>query len=300
MKNILKALCFVVLATIFVGCPKDDVPTATPPKPFAEQYPIDVAAIDDYLATHYVDVDANFNTTFGLISDEPTKTPIANRTDILRSIPVKRNDLDYTLYYLELNEGIGESPIKVDSAFVTYKGTLFDKTVFDLSESPVWFALDGVVDGWGEIIPKFKAGVSTPNPDGTVTYSDYGAGVMFLPSSFAYYNSSFGVIPSYSPLIFNFKLIDQFHRDHDLDKILSMYEYYGPDNPDGTKNILDTDGDGSPDYVDLDDDNDGILTIEEIRSSTIGDLPVTYFDFINIPTCPGGTKKKHVDGIICQ
>jgi uncharacterized lipoprotein YajG len=41
MKNIFKVLCFVVLATIFAGCPKDDTIDITPPRPFAEQYPID-------------------------------------------------------------------------------------------------------------------------------------------------------------------------------------------------------------------------------------------------------------------
>ena len=49
MKNIFKALSFVVLATLFAGCPKDDTVTAQPPKPYAEQKPIDEAAIDDFL-----------------------------------------------------------------------------------------------------------------------------------------------------------------------------------------------------------------------------------------------------------
>ena len=289
MNNIFKALCFVVLATVIMGCPKEDSITATPPKPFAEQYPIDEAAIDDFLETHFVTVDADYNTTFTKIESGGTETPIKDMPNLAFKM-VDRNDLTYKLYYLVLNEGIGEKPVKVDSAFVSYKGTLFDNTVFDTSESPVWFRLDELIPGWGEIVPEFKAGTSTSNPDGTVTYSDYGAAVMFLPSSFGYYGGSVGVIPSYSPLIFNFKLIDQFHRDHDLDKVLTVYEYY-----DSNGNILDTDGDGAPDYVDLDDDNDGVLTKEEVRSSAVGVSPITYYTFSNIPTCNGGTKKKHVD-----
>lgn len=289
MKNIYKVLCFVLLATVFAGCPKDDSITAVPPKPFAEQYPIDDAAIDDFLATHFVTVDADFNTTFSLIENGGTEIPIKDMPNLEFKM-VTRNDLTYKLYYLKLREGVGESPIKVDSAFVSYKGILFDNTVFDNSDSPVWFGLDDLVPGWGEIVPEFKAGTSTANPNGTVTYSDYGAGVMFLPSAFGYYNNSFGVIPTYSTLIFNFKLYDQLHRDQDFDKILSIHEYY-----DSEGGILDTDGDGTPDYLDMDDDNDGVLTIEEVRSSAIGVLPVTYYDFNDIPTCAGGTKKRHVD-----
>ena len=286
----------MVLVTFFAGCPSDDSVTAEPAKEYAVQKPIDEAAIDDFLATHFVEVDADYNTTFGLLSDDPTKVAIKDRIDILRSIPVNRNDLDYTIYYLELNQGIGESPIKVDSAFVSYKGTLLDNTVFDTAENPVWFMLQDVVSGWGEIIPQFKCGTSIENPNGTVTYQDFGAGVMFLPSSFGYYNGSIGVIPQYSPLIFNFKLINQKHIDHDSDRVLSVYEYYDPTKTDGS--LLDTDGDGVPDYLDVDDDNDGTITKEEVKYFDVnGDKQ--YYEFANIPTCSGGTLKKHLDSS-CQ
>jgi hypothetical protein len=192
----------------------------------------------------------------------------------LDSLDLNINDLTYRLYYLVLNEGVGESPIKVDSAFVSYKGTLFDNTIFDQADAPVWFRLDEVIPGWGELIPLFKAGNSTEKADGTVDYTNFGAGVMFLPSSFAYYSSSVGVIPSYSPLIFNFKLINQKHRDHDGDEVLSIYEYYDVD-----LNIMDTDGDGTPNFFDLDDDGDGHLTKTEIKKPS-GELGLSlYYPF---------------------
>ena len=255
MKNIYKVLCFVLLATVFAGCPSDDNVYAEPPKPYAEQYPIDEAAIEDFLATHFVTVDADFNTTFTKIETGGTETPIKNMSNLAFKM-VDRNDLTYKLYYLVLNEGdaAGESPIKVDSSFVSYKGTLFDNTVFDTAESPVWFMLQDVVPGWGEIIPQFKTGTSIENPDGTVTYQNYGAGVMFLPSAFAYYNGSLGVIPQYSSLIFNFKLINQKHIDHDSDRVLSVFDVNGDKQ---------------------------------------------YYEFANIPTCSGGTLKKHLDSS-CQ
>lgn len=313
MKNSLKVLCLVVLATFFAGCPKDDAVTIEPPRPFAEQLPIDAAAIDDFLATHFVTVDADYNTTFTLIEQGGTETPIRDMPN-LKSKDVLRNDLTYTLYYLELNPGDinGESPIKVDSSFVSFKGTLLNGTVFDAAENPVWFRLDEVIPGWGEVIPEFKTGLIAENPDGSVTYQNFGAGVMFLPSAFAYYNSSIGAIPSYSPLIFNFKLKGQKHRDHDNDRVLSVYEYY-----DVNGNILDTDGDGVPNYLDIDDDGDGFITKEEIKftyldgtitktsyypfNGALTDDPSTSYDETRgIPSCSGdftsATRlRKHLD-----
>ena len=300
MKNILKVLCLLVLATFFVGCPKDDSITAEPAKAFSEQYPIDEATIDDFLATHFVTVDGDYNTTFTEIQEGGTETPIKDMPNLAFKM-VDRNDLTYKLYYLVLNEGIGESPIKVDSAFVSYKATLTDadNTTFDSAENPVWFMLQDVIPGWGEIVPQFKSGTSVENPNGTVSYQNFGAGVMFLPSSFAYYNGSIGVIPQYSCLIFNFKLINQKHIDHDSDRVLSVYEYYASD---GT--LLDTDADGVPDYLDVDDDNDGILTKEEVKFTYIEnnvtkkgyypfngaatDDPLTPYDETKgIPSCTG-------------
>jgi len=193
----------------------------------------------------------------------------------IKSISVNRNDLDYTIYYLDLNQGVGESPIKVDSAFVAYKGTLLDGTVFDQQTSPVWFGLDNVISGWGELVPLFKTGETIfDQATGQISYSNFGAGVMFLPSSFAYYNTSVGSIPQYSPLIFNFKLVSQKYRDHDLDRVLTVHEYY-----DSSGSIMDTDGDGAPNYLDVDDDGDGILTKQEIKFSYVNSAGVTKYAY---------------------
>jgi hypothetical protein len=40
----------------------------------------------------------------------------------------------------------------------------------------------------GEIFPEFKTGTYSSNTDGTVSYSDFGADVMFIPSGLAYFN----------------------------------------------------------------------------------------------------------------
>lgn len=296
MNNIFKTFGLLVLIVFFGSCRKSDTIEVTPPVPYAEQYPIDAAAIEDYLETHsYSDVDDE------LVNLESGQVSLKDDTRMTFKI-VNRDDVEYKIYYLVLDEGLAnaESPIRVDSAFVKYKGNLLNGTVFDLAVSPVWFKLDEVVLGWTEIVPKFRTGETTVGTDGSVTYSSYGKGIMFLPSAFGYYNSSVGSIPAYSPLIFNFELINQRHRDHDQDGILSINEYYN-----AAGDLMDTDGDKVPDYLDIDDDGDGVLTKQETRFSytdtdnsikyeyypfngaAVDDPSTPYDDTRGIPSCSG-------------
>ena len=261
MKNIYKTFSFIVLVSMFYACSKDDNVTIAPLRDYEEVYIEDLAEIENFLDTHFVNVDADYNTTFELIPDGGSQTPISSMPELLFK-EVVEHDITYKLYYLKLREGVGEAPTKLDSAFVTYKGNIpSDMTLtFDQRVEPIWFQLDDVVRGWGEIIPEFKTGTFTDNPDGSITFEDYGAGVMFIPSGLGYFSRAVGTIPSYTPLIFNFKLHDLRYRDHDRDKILSKIEY----GLDFSDEAIDTDGDGLPDYLDVDDDNDGYLTKDEI------------------------------------
>ncbi len=262
---------FKIVAVLFVGlfisCQKPEEATAIPVIPKAEQYPVDLAAIDKYLDEYSMAVDAEKDVTF-------TKIPTPN-PDNLQSIraqyitpsanpfkTVTRDGVAYKVYYISLREGTGKNPTSVDSTLVSYKGFLLNQTVFDQAPNPVWLTLDGVIEGWKEIFPLFKSGDAVANGDGTVTYSNFGAGVMFLPSALGYYNQSTGSIPGYSPLIFSFKLKKVRYRDHDGDKVLSKYEDV---NKDGDFTNDDTDGDGRPNYKDQDDDGDDVLTRFEIR-----------------------------------
>jgi hypothetical protein len=71
----------------------------------------------------------------------------------------------------------------------------------------------------GRNIPLFKTG-DTPiaNADGTVTYNNFGAGVMFIPWDSHIITGS-GSIPTYVPLIFKFKLFAISRLDQDGDGI---------------------------------------------------------------------------------
>ena len=270
MKTLVKLVLVIVFTSSIFSCQESDNVSAPPARPYAEVYPEDLAKIEAFLNTHYVTVDADYNTTFTQIPAGGTQTPISQMSNLEH---VERNfhDITYKIYYLKLREGTGESPTRVDSSFVAYKGNTFTKTttnnvdtytqnVFDQSDSPVWFTLEDVIKGWGEIIPLFKTGTHTVNTDGTVSFQNYGAGVMFLPSGLGYFNTATGNIASYSPLIFNFKLYNQRYRDHDRDQIPSRIEYGANFNA----TALDTDGDKLPNYLDVDDDADGVLTKVEI------------------------------------
>ena len=269
------ALIFVFGLTIIgitlVSCTKNETPSYDVAlREYPVQYRADLDSIDKYLNTHYIEsVDADFNITFAKITAGGTQLSIRNQQNYpLQSVDVQ-NDIhgvNYKIYYLKLREGTNERTTAVDSIYVSYRGTLLKNTQFDYSETPVWFQLENVVAGWAEIIPLFKTGTydTTPGPNPS-TFSNFGAGVMFLPSGLAYYNQMpSSLIPPYSPLVFSFKLKSQKSRDHDGDGILSINEV-NPSIPNQKPKNYDSDGDGKPNYLDIDDDGDNYMTKVENR-----------------------------------
>lgn len=302
MNRILKGIFFLVFTTVFVSCNKDDSPEDAYVVPYAEQYPKDLAAIEKFLDEYYMEVSSDFDVTFTKIPDgnPDHKVSIMDQTEYpLLSKNVLSNDVNYKVYYINITKtsanssdpdyfGTNDFPTKVDSVFVSYKGRLLDNTSFDESNTPVWFEMTRLIKGWGEILPEFKTG--NHNYDdltGVVTYSGFGSGIMFLPSGLGYYNASTEDISPYSPLIFNFKLKKLNYVDHDYDRIDSRFEI----NVDADGKFADTDGDGYPDYLDQDDDNDGYSTKNEIKMSGGG-----YYDFASIPLC-SDAKKRHLSKI---
>ena len=310
MKSLIK---IVLVLGLFIGvysCQPDDSTTITPARPYDEVYEEDILKIEEFLDTHYVTVDGDFNTVFTKIPDGGSQTPVSDMPE-LEFKEVDLHDITYKVYYLKLREGTGESPTRVDSTLVAYKGntiykgtvdgvTVYDQSVFEENVNPIWFNLDGVIRGWAEIIPRFKMGTYSSNPDGTISFQDFGVGVVFIPSGLAYFNSSRPGIQAYSNLVFNFKLHNLRRMDHDRDGILSMHEY----GPNFDEDPIDTDSDGRPDYLDVDDDADGVLTKTERSftyldgletktayypySGALVDDPATpYDDTRGIPSCSG-------------
>lgn len=310
MNQFLKALCLIAFITFFAACKKDDDVSITPPRDFAVQYNSEKDSIVKYLKTHYiVNVDAEYNISFDSIRNtnhvsiwDQTDFPLQKK-EMVRSTNTE-NLVDYTLYYLVLNQGVGNQPSRADDVLIAYRGLLLNDTQFDYNpfpQTPFSLYYDVAVEGWRELLPLFKAGVFTdvpgdPNP---ARFENYGAGVMFIPSGMAYYNQSQGLIPAYNSLIFSFKLYAVNYTDIDADGILNKDEIYPPftDIQD-----VDTDGDGTPNYLDIDDDGDGYVTKRERLKYDYTDPanpvpfnPAQYYEFADIPTCTGGTLPRHLD-----
>lgn len=359
MNNFFKSILLSTLFLTFTSCSKNDN-NSVPLRDFAAQRDTDMTNIETYLHTHYIEVvndpgaTDDQDVTFTLIPTGGTQTSIWDQTQYplkTRMVKVRQNDVDvlYKIYYLELRQGSGtnsKSPCNVDRVLTSYRGeyiysstttttdtppvsttTIISNQFEELKNPQSFFNLTGVIRGWSEIFPQFKTGSYTANGDGTISYNDFGAGVMFIPSGLAYFSGAQGGIPSYSPLIFSFKLYEVQRTDQDGDGIYSYQEdlatsvigsdgivtitngvpdgyvyvlpagITNPDNTNDGTSILQSDGtyklEEVPDFLDVDDDGDHFTTKSEIKNPTTG-LP---YDFDAIPTC-GGTgngKKKYLD-----
>ena len=307
MRSLLKIALLLTVAFAFYACPSDDGGTSIVVRDEEEVYNENIAQIEEFLHTHYVTIDADYNTVFAEIPEGGSQTPIWDMPELVKNFEVELNDISYKMYYLKMNEGQNLNPTPLDSVYASYKGIVFEKvtevvgsvsttytkqTVFDQALTPTWFKLEDVISGWSEIFPLFKTGDFSENPlNGDVSYSNFGAGVMFVPSGLAYFNEEKGLIPAYSPLIFTFGLKGLRYRDHDGDKVLTKDEYREPEvgdivdyvngKVDFKKTAKDTDGDGQPDYLDIDDDGDGYLTKTEVRFTYVdgGQTITSYYPF---------------------
>lgn len=324
MNKIYKLAFLLGIAILFANCNPNDGPSVEPLRDYQVQYNKDIADIELYLKTHsytvinhpgFVD---DQDVVFTAIPEDDTTTISVWDSPLLeKNYTVSQNDITYKLYFLKLREGGGALndkpyPCNVDAILASYRGSyLFHKveTVnnvvtdkllteeFEYNPLPQSsFNLGNVIKGWSEVFPQFKHGDFTSTDGQPTIYTDFGAGVMFVPSGLGYYAVGQGTIPAYSPLIFSFKLYEITRLDHDGDGIDSYLEDLNGDRylrvlPAGVVNPDDTDGDGIPDFLDIDDDGDNVMTKVEIRNP-ITNLP---YSFASIPTCPGGTLPKHRD-----
>jgi hypothetical protein len=305
------------------SCSKNDAAAEiTPPREFGVQYTTDITDIEEYLKTNYITVVNNpgatddQDVTISKITNAGTQPSIysyLNKTSFpkLLSRDVSLHDITYKLYYLVLREGTGQSPSNVDGVLSAYSGQFLQRTVTTGTETALTatqfetvkfpqsiLSLYTTIRGWKEIFPQFKTGDYSENTDGTVAYTNFGAGVMFIPSGLGYYSSGQGSIPAYAPLVFSFKLLEIQRLDQDSDGIPSYLEDLNGDGymwtkselPDGAVNPDDTDGDGVPDFLDVDDDGDGYTTKLEITNPATG----VAYPFADIPTCTSG-KKNYLD-----
>lgn len=309
--NKFKYYFILLLAGIsLVSCSKsnDDDAVTVPVRDYKEQYKADNDSIIKYLKTNYITV---INSP-GTLQDQDVviKKIVAGDGNVsiwdqttysLKSRDVYSNDVTYKVYFLTLRKGVGSSPTNTDKVVAAYTGTLLDNTVFDTSHGyggqwllfPYSNPTDNattVIEGWSEIFPQFKTGTSSTAGNGVISYKDFGAGVMFLPSGLGYYSQAQTGIPAYSPIVFSFKLFDLQRMDNEFSNTTSGRVFIGDGIPDYLEDLNndgylydynlnktkypnppadwvkenDTDGDGISDFLDFDDDGDGFTTRFEI------------------------------------
>jgi FKBP-type peptidyl-prolyl cis-trans isomerase len=268
------------LAVFLVSCNKDDDgPDPIEERDRAEQDIADQEALVEYLETHFYNYEEfenpsesfNYRVRIDTINEaNADKTPIIE-SDLLETKTVSWEGVDYTLYILKVREGAEDQPKFTDSTLVSYRGELLNQTMFDNSQTPVWFNLNSVIPGFGRALTEFKgASGFEVLPDNTVEWNnDYGIGAVFMTSGLGYFARPQSGIAPYSPLVFSFHLYGVNEADHDQDGIPSWMEDLNED-----KIIVndDTDGDGNPNFVDSDDDNDFIPTREEITINEDGTI----------------------------
>jgi hypothetical protein len=329
MNKIAKLLFFFSIGMLVVSCNPSDGPSAAPLRDFQDQYDRDLADITQFLQTHsYSVVDHpgfsdDQDVTFAEIPDTDTTTPSIWESPLLlsRDYHDAAQDVTYKIYYLKLREGGGADianlkpkPSNVDAVLAAYKGSYIFHHLVDTTVNGVTTTVDSlktnefestpfpqtalsleagnVIRGWSEVFPQFRPGDFTPVNGEPTVYTDFGAGVMFLPSGVGYFNAPPTAIPAYSPLIFTFKLYEMTRLDQDQDGVFSWLEDRDQDGyiyilPEGTINPDDTDSDLAPDYLDLDDDGDHILTKNEVTLDDDGN--VIFED------CDGDGKPNYLD-----
>jgi FKBP-type peptidyl-prolyl cis-trans isomerase FkpA len=206
MKNI-----FLIFISVFIfSCDKEvqeEKYDSVIIVPLAKQYPIDLALIDNFIDTHSINVSSDLNLNFEEVLGSNLNSIRNQTTYPLLTKLVIIDNVVHKIYYLSLRTGTQLSCTNKSKVICSYKGLTLQNNIFDNNDGFLKLNLPQTIKGWQEIIPLFKSGNYTLNSDGSVNSStDFGAGVMFLPSALGYYNQSTSKFPEYSPLIFTFKL----------------------------------------------------------------------------------------------
>src|SRR5690554_1945775 len=311
MKKIFISAVILTGSLFLTNCKDDDDTKRIEIRDRQEVYEENINEIETFLKSNKVEI-LEDRVEFDSVAFESNQSIWKQSVYPLQSVVLKNDtynsafkriddNVEYTVYYMIINNGGGEKPFIHDNVFTAYSGYSLDRTSFDSYPFGVWsgYPANGsateFISGYRQILQQIKTAAGViDNGDGTYTYDDPGRVVVFLPSGLGYFSSGNATVGGYIPLIFDIKLIALKEIDHDNDGILTKYE-----DVNGNGNLWDddTDGDGKPDFLDIDDDGDGYTTREEITYTVEenGETVKKLYEFEEIPTCSGGTIKKHLD-----
>jgi FKBP-type peptidyl-prolyl cis-trans isomerase FkpA len=119
-------------------------------------------------------------------------------TNYLNSNPTDTFKLESDgLYYLDVLDGTGRTPVLHDTAYIIYTGKFTDGTVFGTNAggADLFFP----VGEEGYVITGLAEGVTYMKEGGKATF--------LIPSKLAYGTQNYYTIPGYSPLVFDVQLV---------------------------------------------------------------------------------------------
>ncbi len=245
-----------------------------------EQYAKEKDSILNFIKTHTYVLDAYYNVHIEPVTD-PGQRTIYDDAILVQMQDTAVEDLTYDIYYLKIAEGQSDSITTADGVLLAYEIQDFElnmikrKTELFPQWTNVWTPHIGMgALGLRKVLPDFNVGTYTANPDGTVLFSGYGIGVVFLPSGLANYqyavaasDQNFTRLPAYSPVIVKFKTL-AVNQDFDKDNVPNIIEDLNG-NLDPTDDNTDKELEDKykipniPNYMDADDDGDSLPTKQE-------------------------------------
>lgn len=274
---------FIVLISVQCGDDDDANLSGPPLRDEGEVYLENQVEINDFLESNYFtleenDANPNFNrVVFKSLNDldAPADAVPLIESEFLQSKTLTRNDIEYEIFFLLIREGATteRKPFLADSVLVTYEGRTLEGQIFDGSVNPTWLDLSNSVVGFREAMVELSGSSGfAENPDGTFAFNDdFGIGAVFIPSGLGYFAAppaNSGIF-RYAPIMFTFQQYRSRLTDHDRDGIPSYLEDV---NQNRRFDDDDTDRNGVFNYLDADDDGDGVLTRDEIIIEEDGTL----------------------------
>ncbi|WP_410881102.1 hypothetical protein [Myroides sp. DW712] len=235
-----------------------------------------------------------------------------DRTKNIFKYAKSADTVKYKIYYLVLNEGAGNTSSPIDSIFVKRNNfTLKNEKVASLNHPntggfysfPTTIAeLRGTATaplrmytGERQVLRFVKTALEAGiNPDGTISFDESTAGriIAFIPAGVGQFSSGYSTLKAYQPYITDLTLVSAFERDHDLDGIPSKYEVK-PEKIGTELTVhdyfeLDTNNNGVPNFLDVDDDGDGVPTRIELQyKDANGKIKHYSYDAPELKSCSG-------------
>ena len=282
--SFLNWLVIFALTVFIVSCGDDDdgggnnAPDLRDPQ---EVWTEDSLAIKNFLENYSFSLQQNpINSNLQTIAydsiagENSDATPIIE-SPLLESINIEQDGVEYEIFLLKIREGAENKrlPKETDSTLVSFRAKTITNEVFNSSPNPAWFDLANEIRGYRLGLSELKgASGFTENQDGTVSFNqDFGFAAVFIPSGLGFFATPPLGTPlgAYQPLIVDFQLYKSVESDHDQDLVPTYLEDV---DGDGLVRDDDTDGNGQPNYLDVDDDGDGTPTNQEVFIDDNGEL----------------------------